>query len=384
MSIKALAKYIDQPLVINKLQKHMPAIIVSGATVIGGIDVLRTEKSKQKEKFIKNTLVLTSTISATLLAARGLKIGQKKIFNGLMPLESSSELLKKQSAVVDNFLQKNIVGDEVLQILKKTKKNFISPAEIDVLLKKIPQNDKSNALFNTLFSPQEKLTSKGVFSEMKRLPLYGACAVGGGILGGLIADKITCTSSKKSTANKIKEGVYQYFANIFLCIVGAGSALYGLERLEKAKFIKNPSVGVKLATVIFGIVGMGMICGSLAANVIGKKVVNPLFEAQNKDNQHKRKNEDDDSIYSERKPEILDIACHIDDIGTAGIMSGFRWVEAILPALYIFSGYRAGIGYRNNGCEAAIKCKKRKAHLANHFNHWQDKKIAFNNSQYFV
>ena len=54
------------------------------------------------------------------------------------------------------------------------------------------------------------------------------------------------------------------------------------------------------------------------------------------------------SLYAERKPEPLDIALHADDIATAGVLSGFKWIEPALPIMYLISGYRAGTGYRNN------------------------------------
>ena len=41
------------------------------------------------------------------------------------------------------------------------------------------------------------------------------------------------------------------------------------------------------------------------------------------------------------------MAMHIDDLATAGVLSGLKWIEPILPAFYLFSGYRAGMGYRN-------------------------------------
>jgi len=53
-------------------------------------------------------------------------------------------------------------------------------------------------------------------------------------------------------------------------------------------------------------------------------------------------------LYDERKPELLDMALHTDDIATAGVLSGFKWIEPMLPLMYTISGYRAGIGYRNN------------------------------------
>ena len=52
-------------------------------------------------------------------------------------------------------------------------------------------------------------------------------------------------------------------------------------------------------------------------------------------------------MYSERKPEALDIALHSDDLATAGVLSGLKWIEPALPIMYFVSGFRAGTGYRN-------------------------------------
>ena len=78
--------------------------------------------------------------------------------------------------------------------------------------------------------------------------------------------------------------------------------------------------------------------GSYIANFLSKKVINPLFG---------QKKDDKKGIYSERKPEALDIALHADDIATAGVLSGLKWIEPALPVMYFVSGFRAGTGYRN-------------------------------------
>ena len=66
------------------------------------------------------------------------------------------------------------------------------------------------------------------------------------------------------------------------------------------------------------------------------KLINPIFGKQSSN-----------KIYSERKPEALDIGLHTDDIATVAVMSGLKWIEPVLPLMYAISGYRAGIGYRN-------------------------------------
>ena len=96
--------------------------------------------------------------------------------------------------------------------------------------------------------------------------------------------------------------------------------------------------------MISGILATGVVGGSIIANFIGNKLINPLFGSKETKN-----------LYSERKPEALDIGLHIDDIATVGVMSGLKWIEPALPIMYSISGYRAGIGYRNvNECNKNI------------------------------
>ena len=85
--------------------------------------------------------------------------------------------------------------------------------------------------------------------------------------------------------------------------------------------------------MIAGILATGVIGGSFIANYIGKNFVDKCFKNQPE--------------KQERKPEVLDICLHSDDIATVAVMSGLKWIEPALPALYSISGYRAGIGYRN-------------------------------------
>ena len=186
-----------------------------------------------------------------------------------------------------------------------------------------------------------------IFSEIGRLSLLGAIPVVGGILGGITADAATKSMSKNSTANKIKEGFYQYFANIFLCNVGACAALFTAEGLQKAGIIKPLSAVKKMAVILTGITATGIIGGSWIANKLSQKLIDPLFGKSRK-NSHRK-------VYEERKPELADIALHADDIATAGVLSGFKWIEPALPLMYFVSGYRAGIGYRNNCTDTKYK-----------------------------
>ena len=193
---------------------------------------------------------------------------------------------------------------------------------------------------NKLIPEPENISSKDIFSEIGRLSLLGLIPVIGGIGGGIAGDMVTTREWKKEIPNKIKEGAYQYLANIFLCNIGAGTALGVMEKF-----------GVKSKTpralgMIGGIVATGVIGGSAIANLISNKIIDPICGKKSKN-----------GIYSERKPEALDIGLHTDDIATVAVMSGLKWIEPALPIMYAISGYRAGIGYRNvNKCNENNKC----------------------------
>ena len=326
MKIQTLAKYIDQPLLINKLNKQMPKVLVASAGLLALADAKKHDN--EKHKLLKNMIITISIVAATLFSIKKLKLIDS------IPLK---EIIKKQTDAVDKYInKKNIKDNSLLSILNKSKANHLSLEEIPVLFEKLKNDSNRTVLFKKLFSENKSLTSNEIFSEIKRLSTLGAIPVASGIAGGIIADTVTATSSSKGNANKIKEGFYQYFANIFLCNVGAGTALFCLEKLHKLGIVKNLSPTKKMLTIMAGITAMGIVGGSYIANFLSKKIINPIF-AQKKEH----------GIYSERKPEPLDIALHADDIATAGVLSGVKWIEPMLPVMYFISGYRAGNGYRN-------------------------------------
>ncbi len=346
MDIKTLGRFADQPILLNKLHKKMPALLIGAGGAYGVFDTYKSSKGKdknfRKKKIIKNTIIIGTTAAASLIGANGLKIKGKKILPGLIPNEKITDILKRQNTAVDCFLhsQNGVVGDNVQKVLHSARKGALSLKETEMLLKEIPDTDAKRKLLKILLPEPENLNSKGIFSEIGRLSLLGAIPVVGGILGGIAADKITKTSHKNSTAYKIKEGFYQYFANIFLCNVGACAALFCAEGLQKTGIIKPLSPLKKMAVILTGITATGIVGGSWIANKLSQNFIDPLF---NKGKKVKHK-----SVYDERKPELADIALHVDDIATAGVLSGFKWIEPALPLMYFVSGYRAGIGYRNN------------------------------------
>lgn len=370
MHLKAIGKFLDQPLLISKLNSAMPAILTSGALALGLHDTFSQPKGERKKRGIKNAMILSSIVAATLFTARGLPTGRgKKLFNfgGLLQEEASRRHLSRgRNLAVDYFIQENNISDSKLtQLLGKAKTKVLKLKEVDYVLENIKGKNSSGYLSETIFSKTKNLTSKEIFGEIARLSVMGVVPVAAGVAGGIAADKITKTETPGSVSNKIKEGTYQFLANIFLCNVGAAGALFAAEGLQRKRIIKTLTPLKKMGVISAGIVTTGIVLGSAIANFIGKKFLDPAFnkkqeKIESKERQIKGPNtpfghslHHYEEKHNDRKPEALDMVLHVDDIATAGVLSGLKWIEPVLPLMYMFSGYRAGFGYRNNDFTAA-------------------------------
>lgn len=344
IKVKTLAKFVDQPLVVNKISDAAPAVLIGTSAALGMHDIFAAKHRENKSfssRLTQNTIVLGIVSAASLISARGLTIKGKKIFNGLIDMAEKNDIIKQQTNAVTNFLKEfNPADTKLRQVLEKGKDKILSVKEVDYLLKSLEKNNNANNLLETLLGKKEELTSKEIFSEIGRLSLLGLVPVASGVGAGMLAD--LKHRSKEKNCDRIKEGAYQYLANIFLCNIGAGAALFGLEGLKKANIIKSITPSQKFFGMISGILATGVIGGSFIANYISKKVIDPLILKKKNDNLTFN------NIYDERTPEGVDMCMHIDDIATAGVLSGLKWIEPVLPVFYLFSGYRAGMGYRNH------------------------------------
>lgn len=336
--IRVLGKYVDQPMVVAKCAKALPVALCGGAAICALKDISQNKENKKKET-IKIFCTLTGTIASALIATRGLKplkIGSKQIFKGfegLSPKHDLKVIKADQAQVIENFLKNNKATKNIKNILEKAKSKILRPKDLKEIYKELGSSDEGKKLLENLIPEPKAVSSKEIFGEIKRLSLMGLVPILGGISGGILGDKLTEKNWKEKIPNKIKEGSYQYLANIFLCNVGAGAALGVMEKMH------INSKGARAAGMIGGILAMGVIGGSAIANFIGKKCIDPFLGT--------KKDTKSTNLYDERKPEAIDIGLHVDDIATVSVMSGLKWIEPALPILYSISGYRAGIGYRN-------------------------------------
>ena len=342
-TLSILGKYLDQPRLVGKFSNAVPALLIGGAAAYTTYQVNKAPKEQKRKTFIKNAAVLTGTTLSALVATRGLghlEIGKNVIvkgFEGLSERINLKEVKETQTELVNNFLKENKVSEKTAELLNKAKTSVLKFSEIKKVFSDLGKNEKEKEFLDELIPNPENIDSKEIFGEIKRLSLFGLIPVLGGIAGGIVGDKLTEKNWKDRIPNKVKEGSYQYLANIFLCNVGAGAAL---AVMEKAKVT---SKSTRAFGMIGGILLTGVVAGSAMANAIGKAIIDPIFGHKHNLNREK--------LYSERTPEALDIGLHVDDVATVAVMSGLKWIEPALPILYSISGYRAGIGYRNNGEE---------------------------------
>lgn len=332
--IKAIGKYLDQPLLTAKINKNIPAVLAIGGTAILANQINDAPENKKIKAGIKTAIILATTAISAVYAP---KIAS--LITGRKNSKTISQIIESNKKNIDDFVKNNDLTKKSEELLEKAKTKILSLKEVDSLF----ASKETKPIADKLIPPPDNVSAKDIFKEIGWLSVYGAVPVAGGITGGIIADKLTEENWKDRVPNKINEGIYQYLANIFMCNVGAGLALGALEKLN----IKSKTA--RCLGMISGIIATGIIGGSLIANYIGNKVINPIMNKKYK------------SDY--RTPELLDISLHTDDIATVSLLSGLKWIEPSLPILYSVSGYRAGIGYRNHKPKDQ---NEQKAHFLRH------------------
>ncbi len=318
IKISSFGKFLDQPLLTSKFDKKVPAILTLGSSAYVLHELKNTPPEDRKKSGLKSAIILGITILSAVQAPKIASFITKRDTQ-----KSFTQIVKNNTKIVDTILKQNKYSENITHILNKAKNKILSIKEIETLNNNLDKNT-----FNKLIPPPENITSKDIFKEIGWLSIFGAIPVIGGIAGGIAADMTTEKFWKQGVPDKIKEGVYQYLANIFMCNIGAGAALGLLEKMN----IKSKAA--RCIGMISGIILTGVVGGSAAANYISNKFINPVLSKNCK--------------TENRKPELLDLGLHTDDIATVSLLSGLKWIEPSLPILYSISGYRAGIGYRND------------------------------------
>ncbi len=337
-NLQALGKFLDQPVLVAKFHKSVPAILAGTTALYTAFHTLKAPEGEKKKTAV-NTGITLGIASASAVAAPRIAAS---IIRKKEPV-SLTKIKDKSKKLINQFLETNKTDKATKKILEKCKNKVLDIKEIKTLYKNLSNDKNGKKLLEKLVPPPKNESAEDIFDDIGYLSILGAVPVAGGIMGGIAADKITDKNNfKEKISDKIKEGSYQYLANIFMCNIGAGAALAILEQAE----IKSKAA--RAIGMTAGIIATGIIGGSKIANKIGEKVIDPVCDKLFGKNQNKQKFNDVLTIQrKERTPELLDIGLHTDDIATVSVLSGLKWIEPALPLMYTISGYRAGIGYRN-------------------------------------
>ena len=259
MNISAIGKFLDQPLLISKLNKNVPYILSAFA---GGYllkEVSQNPKENKRKEGIKTAIIIAATATSAIMAP---KIAAKLTKRATFP--KPGDVITKNKDLVDKFISEN-PDTQIKNILEKSKTKVLNLKEVTKLF------SEHGEFANKLIPPPQNIQAKDIFKEIGYLSIYGAVPVLGGVTGGIAADRITDKNWKNKVPDKINEGIYQYLANIFLCNIGAGAALGILEKMN----IKSKAA--RCIGMIAGIITTGVIGGSAIANFIGNKIVNPII-----------------------------------------------------------------------------------------------------------
>jgi hypothetical protein len=338
-------KFLDQPMLVHRLGQSVPVLLPLGGLAYTAHDVYQAPEGEKAKRLIKTGSVMLFTLLAAWHSFR--RFGKPN----LTTIRQDAGFVFNQLKAEGVQLSKSLSG-----LLHKAENGkVLNPLEIHALRKELhAASPHGKAHFLKLIPDPEdeahELSFKKILHEVKQLSLMGLYPVLGGISGGVLGNLINRDDWRQELKNQAKEGLFQYMANIALCNVGATIALLGLKQTRHIG-----SRAARMGAMTLGIGLVGIVFGSSIANFLGKNFFNPLFdEGPGHALRRIREKVARDGwgslfrdLNSERHPELMDVALHVDDFATMGVLAGLKWVEPALPFLYSLSGFRAGIGYRN-------------------------------------
>lgn len=324
---RALGHFIDQPQIIQKASKTIPIISGLGIAGLFALDYFQAKPQERKKVALRDALVLGTTAAGTLIGAL---LFMRQTHDPFVVEEAIKTIAKKYGPHIEALVN------------KETK----SRAEFQKILNTVSKEDANKIL------PIEE-EHEGFLEGLKKMRSFavvGAMSVLSGFGGGMIANKINKEPASKKV-DMIKEGIFQFIANIVLCAIGASIGI---------AVVNNKWKPVKQKLARFGIIGaglsLGIVGGGFIANAIGRAVVNPYFEWRDQGkpdgsfvNWWKAQREAaEGKPKANRKVEFWDAILHLDDLPMALALAGVQILEPFIPLFFALSGYRTGIGYRND------------------------------------
>ena len=355
--VRALGHFVEQPEVIRRMIPWAWGVGAAGTAAIFARDVSKAQPGEERRKeAIRSALVLGATAAGTVWGAYKFKLLDFHS-HGL-----AKTLLNEMGERYGQNVQKLLslpekTASEFRQIIHEMKETAQKGGE--KALKQLADDMERALPIGDHHGPAEAITSlKGFLKHaweesvehMAPFMKTGLASVLSGFGGGMAANALNGEKVGR-TSPMVKEGVFQYIANIALCAVGASAALTALAIPPVAQKLKSmgwTGKAIRTGTIGAGL-SLGIVGGGAIANAIGTRWINPMIDkmaGRTVTRQEKR------SI------EFADAILHLDDVPTGLALAGVEILKPFIPLFFAFSGYRTGMGYRNDKSAAPESAHK--------------------------
>ena len=184
-NLKVLGKFLDQPILISKFQKSVPAILGAAGFAYTAYDVSKSQKNNKKKTALKTGITMGITIASALAAPHIASAITKR----QLP-DTFNHIAKNNKELVDNFVKSANIDETSKNILNKAKTKILNFKEVKMLFNNL-SDKKGKGFLEKLIPSPKNISANDIFSEIGYLSIYGAVPVVGGILGGIVADRVT-------------------------------------------------------------------------------------------------------------------------------------------------------------------------------------------------
>lgn len=360
--LAAAAHYLDQPGVINQIHQGVKWVGIPGVVAAKVLyDVAKAPEGKQGDVFVQDASILAPSVAATYLGLATISEKSEALPTLTPELIQEIPALKNNPALVkqlNKFREAHHEGHGHGAGCAHPHPNphdapmkAHTPSEMKKLVSQIvaksPKDKQAEHLARLFFRA-------GHDHNLTKILMVGGGIVLAGMSGGLLHDALTQNPDDKAKRNKVKEAIFQFVANIALCVTGGSlgekfadwrkwspKADDFTDAARTLRWKRTAAMGLGLAA--------GITAGGWVANWLGKTVVNPFFDwvDNRKDgfslmSAYKQQRNGDT-----RKIEPLDLALHLDDIPTMVAIAGVSALLPLIPMFYLVSAWRAGMGYRS-------------------------------------
>ena len=174
-NLKVFGKFLDQPILISKLNKTMPTIMTIGASAIlanNSIDSFQKTKTEEekdaaKKEIFKKGIIMAASVASALIAPKiASKIAKRE------PIETFEKIAQKNQELIEKFLKDNNINADVAAVLNKAKNEVLSLSEIKKLASELTKNSNGEKLFNELIPDPENIKAADIFSEIGYLSIF--------------------------------------------------------------------------------------------------------------------------------------------------------------------------------------------------------------------